>query len=83
MVGSTVGSRWQVLYGTVLYGTVRYFSRWPVSLSPLLLLMRVIGAASCPMRVPYRTVRWRCLVTVVLVTRTVLLCRIHSVIRIS
>ena len=70
VVGRTVGSRWQVLYGTV------YFSRWPVSLSPLqystvlLLLMRVIGAASCPMRVPYRTVRCRCLVTVVLVTRT-------------
>ena len=62
MVGSTVGT---VVGGR--YCTVRYFSRWPV-LSPLLLLMRVIGAASCPMRVPYRTVRWRCLVTVVLVT---------------
>ena len=62
MVGSTVGT---VVGGR--YCTVRYFSR-PV-LSPLLLMMRVIiGAASCPMRVPYRTVRWRCLVTVVLVT---------------
>ena len=69
MVGSTstVGSRWQVLYGTV-----RYLSRWPV-LSPLLLMMRVIGQCgelSNASTVPYRTVRWRCLVTVVLVTRT-------------
>ena len=82
MVRSTVGSRWQVLYGTV-----RYLSRWPV-LSPLLLMMRVIGQCdelSNASTVPYRTVRWRCLVTTVvrvLVTR-ILLCRIHSVIRIS
>ena len=54
MVRSTVGSRWQVLYGTV-----RYLSRWPV-LSPLLLMMRVIigqcGELSNASTVPYRTV---------------------------
>ena len=53
MVRSTVGSRWQVLYGTV-----RYLSRWPV-LSPLLLMMRVIGQCgelSNASTVPYRTV---------------------------
>ena len=66
MVGSTVGSRWQVL---VLYGTV---ARVVSAAATVRVLMRGIGAASCPMRVPYRTVRLRCLVTVVLVlvTRT-------------
>ena len=55
-------------------------------LSPLLLMMRVIGQCgelSNASTVPYRTVavsRYYC--TVVLVTR-ILLCRIHSVIRIS
>ena len=56
MVGSTVGS---TVGGRYSYCT----ERWPVlsDLSPLLLrvLMRGIGAASCPMRVgtvPYRTV---------------------------
>ena len=78
MVGSTVGtrSRWQVLYGTV------YFSRWPVSLSPLLLLMRVIlvrRAVQCE----YRTVPYDGGVSLLSYLLLVLLCRIHSVIRIS
>ena len=50
MVGSTVGSRWQVL---VLYGTV---ARVVSAAATVRVLMRGIGAASCPMRVPYRTV---------------------------
>ena len=68
--------------GTVRYSTVLKQVARVVSAAADELLA---NAASCPMRVPYLTVRWRCLVTtrtVVLVTR-ILLCRIHSVIRIS
>ena len=58
MVGRTVGSRWQVLYGTV------YFSRWPVSLSPLQYEYRTAaadesywcGELSNASTVPYHTV---------------------------
>ena len=75
MVGSTVGSRWQVLYGTLAGGPV---------LSPLLLLMRVIQellvrrAVQCE----YRTVPYGSGVSLLSYLLLVLLCRIHSVIRI-
>ena len=69
MVGSTVGSRWQVLQGlieqkrTVLlikvggrYCTVRYFSRWPVlSAAAAAAESYWCGELSNASTVPYRT----------------------------
>ena len=80
MVGSTVGSRWQVL---VLYGTV---ARVVSAAATVRVLMRgtvlVRRAVQCEYRtVPYGGGRVSLLSYSYLLL--VLLCRIHSVIRIS